>query len=253
MAKGDDEEEEEAGMGEEGQSESESSEFGLSAGTDKHEAAAPAHRVHGKQAQPGQEVKREDGRERKDAKDGNDGKPAPDPSKLNKDTALTSATTVLQSIKQLTPAAVWKGTFKENEIKARLKKAGVALTDLEQYQATLGDSESNEKEKENCASVLSQMGSVVDTVPLLQEVVKELRGKKVMESLYLEEFQADLRKVLTFKSIDADTFSQIINRMASKVIEARPALFVFVEGSQGVEFQTIDYKLDKTILYFCRL
>ena len=170
--------------------ESESSEFGLSAGTDKHEAAAPAHRVHGKQAQPGQEVKREDGRERKDAKDGNDGKPATDPSKLNKDTALTSATTVLQSIKQLTPAAVWKGTFKENEIKARLKKAGVALTDLEQYQATLGDSESNEKEKENCASVLSQMGSVVDTVPLLQEVVKELRGKKVMESLYLEEFQA---------------------------------------------------------------
>ena len=55
------------------------------------------------------------------------------PQKSSQPPALSTAQTALQGVQQLSPSALWKGMCK-----VRLKKAGQASTDLEQFQATLG-------------------------------------------------------------------------------------------------------------------
>lgn len=92
------------------------------------------------------------------------------PQKSSQPPALSKAQTALQGVQQLSPSALWKGMCK-----VRLKKAGQASTDLEQFQATLVEEST---EREDCARVLSQLSAYIGSAARSQDVIGKLRSKK---------------------------------------------------------------------------
>ena len=143
--------------------------------------------------------------------------PARVPPKSSQTPALSMAHTALQGVQQLSPSALWKGMFKDGECKVRLKKAGQAITDLEQFQATLVEESS---ERADCARVLSKLSAHIATASRGQDVIGKLRSKKVLDHLCDADFQKDFATMCHGKGMEADTFSLIVHYIGGKVVEA---------------------------------
>ena len=143
--------------------------------------------------------------------------PGKGPQKASQPPALSMAQTALQGVQQLSPSALWKGMFKDGECKVRLKKAGQAITDLEQFQATLVEEST---EREDCARVLSQLSAYIGSATRSQDVIGKLRSKKVLDHICDADFQKDFTTMCHGKGMEADTFSLIVHYIGGKVVEA---------------------------------
>lgn len=133
--------------------------------------------------------------------------------------ALATAQAALQSLQQASAPALWKGSFKDADVNGRLKKAGQALTSLEQYAATQFEGSPLRKDAHR---VIEQLAQHMDTLPSFLDVFGKLRGKKVMEFVVDDEsFFTELAKVLKAPGMDQDTLSTIITFIGQKLIEAR--------------------------------
>lgn len=139
---------------------------------------------------------------------------------LGKSKVLQTAEQNLKAVQQITPFTIWKNSFRENEIQSRLKKAGQSITDVEKFQATLADDNS---QREDCGRILKKISDTVDGIGIFQGIIAKLKSKKVMEELRDATFHTALANALNSGdfSVDPDTQSAIIAFIGQKVVEDR--------------------------------
>ena len=134
---------------------------------------------------------------------------------------MAAAQAALQGIQQASPSAVWKGAFREQEVNARVKKAAQSITELDQFQGTLGAEGEAISLREDVRRLSGQLSDYIDAVPSLRETVSKLRGKKALEMLQDAESHSEIEKTLKCPGMDADTLSSMILFIGQKVVEAR--------------------------------
>lgn len=132
--------------------------------------------------------------------------------------ALNAADRALKSLQQVDALALWKGTLKESEIRARVFKASSSIVELEQIESCLTDS----KPKSEIRSVVDTLNPLVSQVPVLQDAFAKLRAntKSLMESLADKTFQKDLEEALKSNLMNAETLSGILLHLGQKTMEA---------------------------------
>ena len=134
---------------------------------------------------------------------------------------IATAHSTLQLLQQISPASLWQGKIKEQDLQSRLKKGGAAIGDVQRFQGTLPE---DSPQKADCERLLSGLGDLIEAGPLCRDVFCKLKAKQqVMQSLQDALFQADLMKVFALDTLDMETASAILSAIAQKVVEAKGA------------------------------
>ena len=196
-----------------------SSFFGLDA-----ETAAPRKRITGKKADPSPPNKDSaNAGNRKDRRrsegGGAGGSKDKDKNTSASASVFANAKASLTQLQQVNAAAIWKGSVKESELQAKLKKGAQSITELTQHQGTLQD---GAPELADCGRFAEQLAALVDSLPPFLEVVKKLRSKGCVDHLKDRQFQADLAQSLKSLHIgmNAETLSNILTSVGTKLLEA---------------------------------
>ena len=130
---------------------------------------------------------------------------------------MEQANKLSQSLTSLTPTALWKGSLKEADASAKLKKVATSAGQLSQHAATCED-EALKKSMEDLAALMNQKVNEIDT---MQECFKRLRGcgKSLLPILQEEEFAQKFSSICP--SVDAECLSAVLLFLGQKLTEAR--------------------------------
>ena len=147
------------------------------------------------------------------------GRPRQGNGNRSKPTPLASAQQALQSLEQASPPALWQGKMKDQELQARLKKAGTAIGELQQFQSTLLE---DSPQRLDCERTLEGLSTIVAAAPLCRDVFAKLKSKGPSSLEVLQEavFKEEVQKLFKLESLDTETASGIVVAMGQKLIEA---------------------------------
>lgn len=130
--------------------------------------------------------------------------------------ALEQASKALGSLTLVDAKALWKNSFKDADLQARLKKVTQAETTLSQICATLTDGCPSKIELDEKITALH---AKVNSIVPVQDAFSRLRSAKaLLPELKDSQFQDELVKVC--EHLDSETLADMLTTMGRKVSEA---------------------------------
>jgi DNA repair exonuclease SbcCD ATPase subunit len=130
--------------------------------------------------------------------------------------SVDQATKALASLKMVDANALWKNTFKDADVAARLKKVSQCETSLSQLLPTLAEGHQSKAEVE---TKIAELKSKVESIVPPQDAFNRLKAAKaLLPELKDPEFQEDLCKVCDH--LDNETLTDLLTGMGRKVSEA---------------------------------
>lgn len=130
--------------------------------------------------------------------------------------AMEQATKVMGTLAPLTAPAIWKNSFKDSDILARLKKASQSAASLAQQGATLEACQvKNEME-----GLASQMEKRVNEISVLHDILGQVRGSKQVLSI-LKDADAVTKLTEALPLMDAECLSTMLMHIGNKLSEDR--------------------------------
>lgn len=129
--------------------------------------------------------------------------------------AMEQATKVMGTLAPLSSTAIWRGSFKDSDISARLKKASTTASSLSQQASTMEQSQTK-AEMEGLAARMEQKVAEVST---LQEVLGQVHKSKQILSLVQDRHSAD-KLTSALPNMDAETVTNVLMTIGGKLSEA---------------------------------
>ena len=128
---------------------------------------------------------------------------------------MEQATKVMGTLAPLSSTAIWRGSFKDSDISARLKKASTTASSLSQQASTMEQSQTK-AEMEGLAARMEQKVAEVST---LQEVLGQVHKSKQILSLVQDRHSAD-KLTSALPNMDAETVTNVLMTIGGKLSEA---------------------------------
>lgn len=138
---------------------------------------------------------------------------------------LEQATKVMGTLAPLSASAIWKNTFKDSDITARLKKASQCASVLAQQGSTL----ENGHVKSEMEGMATRMEKKIKEIGITQEILGELRAKNQKVLPVLTDPDKKQKLTETLPLMDAETMAMVLLSVGQKLTEAcneRPLVII---------------------------
>jgi hypothetical protein len=129
---------------------------------------------------------------------------------------MEEADALMKQLEEISFGALWRQTFKEKEISARLTKAVALASDLGTLAQLCGNADAQEKAEK----LVSEINHYLLVIPNMAEVVSKVQAQGNIKDLMSDkQFIDDIKHVFGSVDVDSEAVSAVSMQMGSRLLE----------------------------------